>query len=236
MTDQKESPPVQEDGQDKTDPEYGYKWFQERGKERSLYQKIRYGAATRKCEQQIYKCLHTDMTITMILNALKSYGCNFKRQHYACENCTEGQANYDFRSRQVVFCQNKVKTKGYCRILAHELIHAFDDCRAKVDYKNIDHVACTEIRAANLTQCDFFHGVMCGVTKDGLDNSQKECVRGHAMYSLMMSRDLSKEKALEAIDRVWDRCYNDLEPIGRRFRKNKIDRTVASEDNRKFDM
>jgi len=30
--------------------------------------------------------------------------------------------------------------------MAHELIHAFDDCRAKVDFANIDHVACTEVR------------------------------------------------------------------------------------------
>ena len=30
-------------------------------------------------------------------------------------------------------------------VITHELIHAFDDCRAKVDFKNIRHVACTEV-------------------------------------------------------------------------------------------
>lgn len=41
------------------------------------------------------------------------------------------------------------------RILAHELVHAFDFARAKIDTANIDHIACTEIRAANLSgECE----------------------------------------------------------------------------------
>ncbi|XP_060065607.1 mitochondrial inner membrane protease ATP23 homolog [Ylistrum balloti] len=235
MTDQENSSKQGEE-QDRTDPEYGYKWFPERGKERSLYEKALYGGQTRKCEINIAKCLKQDRTISIILKALESYGCKFDKRHFTCENCIEGQAAYDYRSRQVVFCQNKVKSNGYCPILGHELIHAFDDCRAKIDYKNIDHIACSEIRAANLTQCDFFHGLMCGVVTPGLDNSQKDCVRGHAMFSLMMSRNLSQEKALEAIDRVWDRCYNDLEPIGRRCRHNVNDRILASEEGAQVEI
>ncbi|OWF51300.1 mitochondrial inner membrane protease ATP23 homolog [Mizuhopecten yessoensis] len=220
--------------QEKRDPDYAYKWFPDRGKERTSFQKIRYGRQSSSCYRRITNCMQKDRTIALIVNALNSYGCKFDRRHISCETCNEGQAAYDFRARQVVFCQNKVKSSGYCGILAHELIHAFDDCRAKVDYKNVDHIACTEIRAANLTQCDFFNGLVCGVVTPGLDKSQQACVRGHAMYSLMMSRNLSKEKALEAIDRVWDRCYNDLEPIGRRYKPNKEDRSIASHEARKF--
>jgi hypothetical protein len=32
----------------------------------------------------------------------------------------------------------------------HELIHAYDICRAKVDWNNCRHYACTEIRASSL--------------------------------------------------------------------------------------
>ncbi|EER06092.1 kub3-prov protein, putative [Perkinsus marinus ATCC 50983] len=43
------------------------------------------------------------------------------------------------------------------RILAHELVHAFDFARAKIDTANIDHIACTEIRAANLSgECELW--------------------------------------------------------------------------------
>ncbi len=41
-------------------------------------------------------------------------------------------------------------------VLTHELIHVYDDCRANVDWDNLQHVACSEIRAASLSgECYF---------------------------------------------------------------------------------
>ncbi len=37
------------------------------------------------------------------------------------------------------------------QVLAHELIHVFDECRANVDWNNLNHHACSEVRAANLS-------------------------------------------------------------------------------------
>ncbi len=70
---------------------------------------------------------------------------------------------------QVVLCGNNVITENRATtVITHELIHAFDDCRAKVDFKDIRHLACTEvgfvsiqnslsqIRAASLSGDCFF--------------------------------------------------------------------------------
>lgn len=38
----------------------------------------------------------------------------------------------------------------------------FDFCNNNVDFKNIDHLACTEIRAANLTHCSFLSAMLQG--------------------------------------------------------------------------
>ena len=47
---------------------------------------------------------------------------------------------------QVVICDNnEPQEEVVCEIVAHELIHAFDTCRAKLDFENIDHLACTEV-------------------------------------------------------------------------------------------
>lgn len=46
--------------------------------------------------------------------------------------------------------ENMVRT-----VLLHEMIHMFDYCRNDLNVKNIDHLACTEIRAANLAHCSF---------------------------------------------------------------------------------
>ena len=34
-----------------------------------------------------------------------------------------------------------------CSVMGHELLHAFDKCRAKLDFTNPRHVACTEVRS-----------------------------------------------------------------------------------------
>ena len=57
---------------------------------------------------------------------------------------------------QVVVCQNVARNKGMVQgVLTHEMIHMFDYCRNALDFKNVDHLACTEVRAANLTHCSF---------------------------------------------------------------------------------
>lgn len=44
-----------------------------------------------------------------------------------------------------------------------------------------------------------------------------------ALASVMAVRDLSNEEAKAAMDRVFTKCYNDLEPLGRRLRRNSRD-------------
>lgn len=47
-------------------------------------------------------------------------------------------------------------------VLLHEMVHMFDYCRNKLDVKNIHHLACTEIRAANLGHCSFMSSLFQG--------------------------------------------------------------------------
>ena len=47
---------------------------------------------------------------------------------------------------QIVVCQNNSSSRRLCcNVMAHELIHMFDFCRAKVDFTNLEHLACTEV-------------------------------------------------------------------------------------------
>ena len=57
----------------------------------------------------------------------------------------------------VVLCENQSLTQSDVNdVITHELIHAYDHCRAKVDWGNCVHHACSEIRAANLSGDCFF--------------------------------------------------------------------------------
>lgn len=55
-----------------------------------------------------------------------------------------------------------------------------------------------------------------------------ECVKTKAIASVLAVRpDVGKEEASRIVDQVFDRCYADLEPIGRRIRRNSADMTRA---------
>lgn len=57
---------------------------------------------------------------------------------------------------QIIICQNTAKSSDFVqRILTHEMIHMFDYCSNYLDFNNLEHLACTEIRAANLAHCSF---------------------------------------------------------------------------------
>lgn len=49
---------------------------------------------------------------------------------------------------QIVLCEDKeMSQKMVNHTLAHELIHAFDQCRIKINWDNCLHHACSEVRA-----------------------------------------------------------------------------------------
>lgn len=51
----------------------------------------------------------------------------------------------------------------------------------------------------------------------------QECVKTKAIQSVLAVRNVSEEEAEAAVNRVFSRCYADLEPIGRRIRRNSMD-------------
>eukprot|EP00076_Gallus_gallus_P038032 XP_025003570.1 mitochondrial inner membrane protease ATP23 homolog isoform X2 [Gallus gallus] len=141
----------------------------------------------------------------------------FNDRHFSCENC-DGcvSGGFDSATSQIVLCQNNIRHQSHMnRVVAHELIHAFDHCRAHVDwFKNVKHLACSEIRAANLSgDCTLMNEI--ARFKFGLKGHHQTCVRDRAIRSILAVRKVSRETAEKAVDEVFDACFNDLEPFGR---------------------
>ena len=54
---------------------------------------------------------------------------------------------YDMTNNQVVICSNKCQDLNtVTTILTHELVHMYDNCTAAMDWNNIHHLACSEVR------------------------------------------------------------------------------------------
>ncbi|CAB0001320.1 unnamed protein product [Nesidiocoris tenuis] len=156
-------------------------------------------------------------------NKLKKWFANEidMSRHIVCEQChPRVSGGFDPETNQIVICQNNSKNDGIVQgILVHEMIHMFDYCGNKIDFKNIDHLACTEIRAANLTHCSLTSAILQGdASLVSFANKHKECVKSKAIMSIIAVRDVTAVEAAAAVDRVFDKCYNDMEPIGRRVK------------------
>ncbi|GAB1868074.1 Mitochondrial inner membrane protease ATP23 [Camponotus japonicus] len=180
-----------------------------------------------KCEDNVYRCIKDSPIVKLMVGALKSSGCEIDmRRHISCEVCNPlVTGGYDSELNQVVICQNMAHSENIVRgVLLHEMIHMFDYCRNKLDMKNIDHLACTEIRAANIGHCSFISSMLQGDSSFiNIKATHQNCVKHKAKMSVMAVHAVSEEVADAAIERVFTKCYNDLEPIGRRIRRNSDD-------------
>ncbi|XP_076244944.1 mitochondrial inner membrane protease ATP23 homolog [Calliopsis andreniformis] len=199
---------------------------------RSLLNKIfrleeRQKLDTIKCEGKVYECVKNSNLVKLMMAALKSAGCEIDiRRHISCEVCdTIVVGGYDPQLNQIVVCQNSARSKGMIQgLLTHEMIHMFDYCYNKLNFNNIDHLACTEIRAANLCHCSFLGAWTQGLASPfNVKEAHQNCVKDKAIKSILAVRNVSEDQAREAVLRVFEKCYNDLEPIGRRIRRNSHD-------------
>ncbi|KAJ8924875.1 hypothetical protein NQ315_001030 [Exocentrus adspersus] len=187
-----------------------------------------------KCERNVYKCVKESPLVKLMMGALKASGCAIDiRRHISCEECDPRvSGGYDPILNQVVVCQNVAKGEGIIQgVLTHEMIHMFDFCKNDLDFKNIDHLACTEIRAANLAHCSFMSAWSSGdASPFKIKQAHEDCVKSKALSSVLTARNVSKLEAIDAIERVFPKCYVDLEPVGRRLRRNSTDMYKAYEE------
>lgn len=84
--------------------------------------------------------------IVFMLKHLKLAGCEFPASSMQCHPCDETRAGGFSPDYGILLCQNRFMNKKHMEdTLAHEMIHAFDHCRFKVDWNNLRHHACTEV-------------------------------------------------------------------------------------------
>lgn len=167
------------------------------------------------CEQNIASALRASPIIGLMVTAMERAGCRIiPDRHFACEYCFGGSDNvlgaYDRTHNQIVICSNRCTDSFQVQqILFHELIHMYDYCSSKVDFAQLSHLACTEIRAANLAHCSSPYEVVTFPER-------KDCVKGRAVNSVLaMAAGISRVAAADSVDKVFKKCYADLEPVGR---------------------
>ncbi|KAF4701858.1 hypothetical protein FOZ63_027492 [Perkinsus olseni] len=171
----------------------------------------------RKCEAFSKKAFGW-WKVDILLNAFSAMNSPVDLVCVRCPSNVTHSAGFSPSKNTVWMCGNHFWNPfQFRRILAHELVHAFDFARAKIDTENVDHVACTEVRAANLSgECELWTKWTDYIGDDPLGNhmwSRKQrCVKDAALRSLTAHGGNEKE-AKDSIERVWSRCSKDHWPF-----------------------
>ncbi|KAJ1271574.1 hypothetical protein BS78_06G137800 [Paspalum vaginatum] len=123
----------------------------------------------------------------------------------------------DYRSGGGIrVCCNNIRFQDeITQVIIHELIHAYDDCVTKnMNWNNCAHHACSEIRANHLSgDCHYKRELLRGFMK--IRGHEQDCVKRRALMSLKNNPNCSEASAKDAVEAIWNICYNDTRPFDR---------------------
>jgi len=159
---------------------------------------------------------------TYFLDTLNRIGRSAKNSQEAQDRVMEQLNNSNQQTKEenttktpeIFLCQQHLSSEGQThRTIVHELVHAIDACRSKMDpQKNCIHLACTEIRAENLSnECTFFNELQ-KIGPHSLKKHGQDCVRRRALLSVS-AHPKCRERAEEYVDAAMGRCYKDIFPF-----------------------
>ena len=117
---------------------------------------------------------------------------------------------------EIFLCQQHIVNADHAhQSMVHELIHAIDLCRTNMDpINNCIHMACTEIRAENLSgECNVMREAINGRISN-FNGHGAECVKRRAVLSVEANPNC-KAKSREYVDAAFERCFRDTFPFDR---------------------
>ncbi|KAG9224455.1 hypothetical protein CCMSSC00406_0007648 [Pleurotus cornucopiae] len=175
------------------------------------------------CEQWKSHLLQYSPSVLFLMKHLKLSGCAVPPENIICAPCdpsaaaassTPRSGGFSPTSGAILLCAGSFFSRSHMeQTLTHELVHLYDHCLFKVDWANLRHHACSEIRANSLSgDCKWTREVRRGVVR--FSKQHQECVRRRAVLSVTSNAACpNKEAAERAVNEVWDSCFADTRPF-----------------------
>ncbi|KAF8264346.1 metalloprotease ATP23 [Lactarius quietus] len=169
----------------------------------------------RSCERWKKDLLNYSPSIQFMLKHVKQAGANVTPAHFPCLPCDlTHSGGFSPDAGAVVLCQGNFLNKKHMEhTIVHELVHMYDQAVFNVDWNNLRHHACSEIRANSLSgDCSWGREIQRGILS--FSKQHQTCVRRRAVMSVMANPNCpDKESAERAVNEVWESCFNDTRPF-----------------------
>ncbi|KAK4169522.1 mitochondrial inner membrane protease ATP23 [Cladorrhinum sp. PSN259] len=186
----------------------------------------------KRCEEDRDWLFANSPVVRFLRDKVEALNGELNEENVVCRRCP-GRITEDGRvlrqsggfspDHGILLCANEMRNRGHLEdTLAHEMVHAWDHLRWKVDWmggKDLKHAACTEIRASMLSgECRWTRESM---TRGNWHLTQQfqNCVRMRAIQSVM-ARPTCRDDvhATKVVNEVWDSCFSDKRPFEEVFR------------------
>jgi inner membrane protease ATP23 len=187
-------------------------------KERDLVNEARDCA---RCDEDVAFLFKASPIVTFLKHNIDLLGpadgrASISPANVRCRRCEAGVQSGGFSADHgIMLCANEFRSRGHLEdTLAHEMVHAYDHLRFKMDPEDLRHAACMEIRASTLSgECrfsrEFFTRGQWGITQQ-----LQECVRRRAALSVRARKACKSDvEAVRVVDEVWSSCFGDTRPF-----------------------
>ncbi|MES1906817.1 MAG: hypothetical protein MHM6MM_000050 [Cercozoa sp. M6MM] len=189
-------------------------------------------AATRM-QQQYVRCLEKvsrtldDLTVNLLRTSCAQNGCPLPATFFSCEPCQRGPEELpqepgftvdEQGQARIVFCQEQVeqqKQKDVLIDMRRGLTKSFDHCRGDIDWTDPEHCACAEIRSNMFSgECNYYRLAFRFEQFRTEPRGFQRCLREVAARNLQERGVVTSESAAkQAIELVFDSCFNDQSPF-----------------------
>ena len=173
-----------------------------------------------RCESTRDYLLQYSPIIRFMKDEVAKVGGDLNDKNILCRMCTNDQSGGFDVNYGILLCANKFRNRGHQEdTMAHEMVHAWDHLKFKVEPTNLRHQACLEIRASTLSgECRFSREFF---TKNQwrITEQLQHCVRRRATLSMMARPGVKDDAhATRIVNDVWDSCFNDTRPFDEIYR------------------
>jgi inner membrane protease ATP23 len=101
----------------------------------------------KRCEDQRDWLLKQSPVIRFMRDQIRNLGADLNEENMRCRRCTTAQLGGFDANYGILLCANELATRDRVEeTMAHEMVHAYDHLRWKVNPDNMKHQACTEVR------------------------------------------------------------------------------------------
>jgi hypothetical protein len=126
------------------DPSLENKYFAEKDE-------VKAESYCKRCESNRDYLMKYSPIVTFLKGEVGKLGGDLNSKNVQCRVCTSGQSGGFHIDHGILLCANQFRNRGHQEdTMAHEMVHAWDHLKFKVEDDNLRHQACLEVSRHNI--------------------------------------------------------------------------------------